>query len=82
MGLKITSLSRANASPCNHWHVTIQNDVAAQTVTVRGISMADLQNRDRYDDGPWWVLLALLWLRARLAAGLTAASSLNVEIVG
>lgn len=81
MGLLITSLVRAQAAPCNHWTATIQNDVLGTSRVVTA-HMSELQNTDRYDEVPWWVLLALLWLRARLAAGFTAASSVNMEIVG
>ena len=80
--LTITAIQRVNPAPCDHWNITIQNDVIPETVVVRGLTMTELRNNERYDDVRWWVLLALLWLRARLAGGFTAAQSLNVEIVG
>lgn len=82
MALKITAVNRSSPAPCDHWDVTIVNEVTSTTRQLKGIHRSELENSERYDDVPWWVLLALLWLRARLAAGFTLASSVNVEIVG
>lgn len=82
MALKITAVTRSHPAPCNHWNVTIQNDILATSVTLAGIYQPDLQSQDTWPDAPWWCLLALLWLRARIAAGFTIANSLNLEIVG
>lgn len=80
--LTITAITRQRPAPCDHWSVEIVNDVLPQTVTLRGVSRQDLLELLQSREQPWWVLLALLWLRARLAGGFTFAQCLNVEIVG
>lgn len=82
MGLMITAATRSRPAPCDHWTITIVNSTTGTTVTVPELHRSTLQDLERMDEAPWWIVLALLWLRGRLAAGFTLASSVNMEIVG
>lgn len=78
--LQFTSITRQHPAPCNHWTVTIQNDATAQQIVLGGLTAASLQT-DRYDDRRWWVRVAMLWLKQKLAGGATPAQCVAVEIL-
>jgi hypothetical protein len=82
MALKITAITRSRPSPCDHWDITVSNEVLGTTYQITGVLRADLNSKDFYSEVPWWVGLAILWLRARIVSGFTFASSINLEIIG
>jgi hypothetical protein len=77
--LQVTTFSRQHPAPCNHWTITIQNDATTEQVTFTGLTTASLQQR--FDDQRWWVRLAILWLKQKIAGGSTPAQCVGVEIL-
>ena len=77
MALSITAITRAQAVPCRHFRVTIDEDGVSRTVLLSRDDMGQLFQSGGY--GPK-ATLVLAWLQYKLAQGATLPSLIGQVI--
>ena len=80
MSLKITSITRVNPAPCQHFRITVDDNGTARSKEFDLTQLPDLL--DQFDEFPGGVrgALVLAWAIDRRKRGASVAQLINVEI--